>query len=123
MDEREKEEARERVFPYKRYMIKEGLKPGSERFQYYFAVTKEGEKKAHYCVWVDDDVLAESMEFQKGCRGVVEEQYIAAHKNEWLEWFQKKLDKEDFRDTVLKIEKSGKREIDMSEMKEKLSFE
>jgi len=122
MEEKGKGELRERVFPYKRYMIKEGLKPGSDKFQYYFAVTEGVEKKAHYCVWVDDEVLAKTKEFQKACRGVLEEEFINTHKSEWLKWVEEKLENEDFRDTVLKIEKSGTREIDMSELKEKLEF-
>lgn len=112
-----------KTFPYKRFMIKEGLKPESDKFQYFFSVSEGGEKKAHYCIWVDDEVLAKTKEFQKGCRGVLEEEFINTHKSEWIKWVEEKLDRRDFRNMVLKIEKGDTKEIDMSELKEKLEFE
>ena len=35
----------------------EGLKPGAKQFQYFYLVSKEGEKKCNYCVWIEEDAL------------------------------------------------------------------
>jgi hypothetical protein len=40
-----------------------------------------------------------------------------------VRWVQGKIDQKDFRNLVLKIEKAGQKEIDLSEMEEKLKPE
>ena len=48
----------QKVWSYKNYQIKEGLKPGSSQFRYFFAISESGEKKCHYCVWIVDEALS-----------------------------------------------------------------
>ena len=43
----------EKKWTYKNYEIKEGLKPGSLKFQYFFVVSEKGVKKSNYCVWIN----------------------------------------------------------------------
>ena len=45
------------AWSYKELEIEEGFKPESKHFQYFFLVSKGGEKKCNYCVWIDDDNL------------------------------------------------------------------
>jgi hypothetical protein len=106
--------AGEKKWSYKSYDIDEGLKPGSKHFQYFFVVSEKGKKKCNYCVWIDDENLThftQSKEFEE----------IASLKREqWEKWVQGKIDQRDFRNLVLKLEKTGQREIDLAEMEEDL---
>jgi hypothetical protein len=45
----------ENQWSYKNYRIKDGLKPGSRHFQYFYVVSEGGAKKSSYCVWIEDD--------------------------------------------------------------------
>ena len=47
----------EKTWSYKNYQIKEGLKPGSKHFQYFFMLLEKDKKKCNYCVWIDDETL------------------------------------------------------------------
>ena len=38
----------QKTWSYKNYEIKEGLKPGSSQFRYFFVVSESGEKKCNY---------------------------------------------------------------------------
>jgi len=106
-----------KVWSYKNLDIDEGLKPGSKHFQYFFVVSEKGKKKCNYCVWIDDENLAlftQSNEFEE----------IASIKREqWRNWVQEKIDQGDFRNLVLKIEKTGQREIDLAEMEKQIKPE
>jgi len=102
---------------YKNLDIDEGLKPGSKHFQYFFAASEKGKKKCNYCVWIDDENLthfAHSNEF---------EEIASLKKEEWRKWVQEKIDQGDFRNLVLKLEKTGPREIDLAEMEATLKPE
>jgi hypothetical protein len=109
--------AGETRWSYKNLDIDEGLKPGSKHFQYFFVVSEKGKKKCNYCVWIDDENLThftQSKEFEE----------IASLKREqWRKWIQGKIDQGDFRNLVLKLEKTGQQEIDLSEMEKKLKPE
>jgi hypothetical protein len=110
--------AKGRMWSYKNFQIDEGLKPGSKHFQYFFAVSEKGMKKCNYCVWIDDENLthftAHSNEF---------EEIASLKKEQWRKWVQGKIDQGDFRNVVLKLEKTGQREIDLAEMEERLKPE
>jgi chemotaxis regulatin CheY-phosphate phosphatase CheZ len=106
-----------RMWSYKDFKINEGLKPGSKHFQYFFTVSEKGKKKCNYCVWIDDKNLSrlnDSNEF---------EEIISLKRDEWTRWVQRKIDEQDFRNLVLKLEKTGQREIDLAEMEKKLEPE
>ena len=97
---------------YKKYAIKEGLKPGSKTFRYFFNVSENGEKKCNYCVWIVDDALAR-MDASKDFNAIV-----TAHQAVWHRWVKDKIDGGDLRNRALKIEKAGEQEIDLSAMQE-----
>jgi hypothetical protein len=107
----------ERKWAYEEFQIKEGLKPGSKHFQYFFVVSKGAEKKCSFCVWIDDETLSifsQSKAF---------EEIASSQREDWTRWVQGKIDQGDFRNLVLKFEKTGRKEIDLSEMTEKIEFE
>jgi len=106
--------AKEKTWSHKKLQIVEGLKPGSTHFQYYFVVSEKGEKKCNYCVWIDEDNLnrfGRSEEF---------EEIASSRREEWSKWVRNKIDQGDFRNLVLKLERGGQKEIDLSEMEKKL---
>ena len=99
---------------YKNLQITEGLKPESKHFQYFFMISEGGEKKCNYCVWVDDETLsslAPSKNFQE---------VVTLKRKEWVAWVKGKIDKGDFRNLALRMEKTGQKETTLSEMKEKI---
>jgi len=107
----------ERIWAYKNFQIKEGLKPGSKHFQYFFVVSEGREKKCNYCVWIDDETLSRFAHSKKF------EDIVSSQRENWSKWVQRKIDQGDFRNVVLKEEKTGQKEINLNEMEEKLTFE
>jgi hypothetical protein len=102
----------QKTWSYKNYEIKEGLKPGSSQFRYFFIVSESGEKKCNYCVWIVDDAVTrfdQSRDFDA---------IVSSQIESWHEWVKEKIDAADFGNRALKFEKTGKKEIDLSEMKE-----
>ena len=101
-----------RMWSYNNLQINEGFKPESKHFQYFFVVSEKGKKKCNYCVWIDDENLGDQFE-----------EIASLRREEWVRWVQGKIDRKDFRNLVLKIEKAGQKEIDLSEMEQKLKPE
>jgi len=65
-------------------------------------------------VWIDDDHLPLFGQ-SKGFEAIV-----SSHRAEWSRWVQEKIDRQEFRNVVLKLEKYGRREINLQEMEERL---
>jgi hypothetical protein len=95
---------------YNNYQIKDGLKPESKHFQYFYVVKKGEEKKCNYCVWIVDEALSR-LNNSKDFSAIV-----ASQKEGWNKWVKGKIDAGDFRSKVLKYEKDGEKEIELSEM-------
>jgi len=105
------------TWAYKNYQIKDGLKPQSKHFQYFYIVKEGTEKKCNYCVWIVDDALARFDELKEFSA------IVLSQKDGWNKWVKGKIDAGDFRSKVLKYEKNGEKEIDLSEMTEFLSMD
>ncbi|MGD2000564.1 MAG: hypothetical protein PVG81_09865 [Desulfobacterales bacterium] len=107
----------QKTWSYKNYEVNEGLKPGSSRFRYFFVVSENGEKLCNYCVWILDEALSRfdpSRDFNA----------IVSSKTEaWHRWVKEKIDAEDFRNRVLKFDKTGEQEINLSEMTEHVKMD
>jgi hypothetical protein len=102
---------------YKTFEIKEGLKPGSKIFRYFFRVFEGDQKKCNYCVWIVDDAL---VRFDPdGDFNTIAETQRAV----WHQWIKKKIDSGDFRNRALKYEKTGEQEINLSEMSQHVTPE
>jgi hypothetical protein len=104
----------ERTWSHGNLEVKEGLKPGSKHFQYFFVVSEAGNKKCNYCIWIDDENLSNFAPLEDF------EAIAYSRREEWRKWVQEKIDRGDFRNLVLKVERTGSRVIDVSEMEEKL---
>lgn len=105
------------TWSYKNYEVKEGLKPGSSQFRYFFTVSEKGEKKCHYCVWIVDDALSRfnpSNDFKA---------IISSQAETWHKWVKEKIDAKDFSNRALKFEKTGEREINLSEMSKHVTMD
>jgi hypothetical protein len=102
--------AMDEKWTYKNYHINDGLKPKSKHFQYFYVVKEGAEKKCHYCVWIVDEALSrfdKSKDFSA---------IVSSQKEVWNKWVKEKIDAGDFRSKVLKYEKCGEKEIELSEM-------
>ena len=98
------------AWTYGNYEIKEGLKPDSKIFRYFFRVLEGGQKKCNYCVWIMDEALTRfgpSNDFNA---------IVASSRAAWHQWVKEKIDSGDFRDRALKFEKTGQQEINLSDM-------
>ncbi len=107
----------EKTWSYKNFSIKEGSKPGSKHFQYFYVVSEKDRKKCNYCVWIDDQNLpyfSPAKDFDK---------IASSRREEWSKWVQEKIDAGDFRNLVLKLEKTGPKEINLSDMEETMKPE
>jgi hypothetical protein len=107
----------ENQWSYKNCQIKDGQKPGSRHFQYYYVVSEGAQKKCNYCVWIVNEALSrfdESKDFNA---------IASAQREAWNRWVKEKIDAEDFKNKVLKYEKDGEKEIELSEMAETLSMD
>jgi hypothetical protein len=107
--------AGKKVWCYKNLDIDEGLKPGSKHFQYFFVASEKGRKKCNYCVWIDDENLTHFATHSNKFEDIA-----SLKREQWRKWVQGKIDQGDFRNLVLKLEKTGQREIDLSEMEKVL---
>jgi hypothetical protein len=106
----------ENQWSYKNYQIRDGLKPESAHFQYFYVVSEEGKKKCNYCVWIVDDALKrfdQSRDFAA---------IISSQKETWDKWVKGKIDAGDFSNKVLKYDRDKETEIELSEMTEYLSM-
>ena len=105
------------TWSYNNYEIKEGLKPGSSNFRYFFVVSEGGRKKCNYCVWIVDEALS-ALDPSRDFSAIA-----ASQADAWHRWVKEKIDAGDFRNRALKIDRKGRREINLSEMAEQVTME
>jgi len=102
---------------YKDYQIRDGLKPGSTHFQYFYVVSEQAKKKCNYCVWIVDEALTrfdQSGDFSS---------IVSSQREIWNRWVKGKIDAGDFGNKVLQYDRDGEKEIELSEMLVHLSME
>ena len=105
------------IWSYKEMEIKEGLKPESKHFQYFFVVSGGGKKKCNYCVWIEDEDLSRfSISKSFG-------EIVSSHREDWIRWVKNKIDQGDFRNLVWRLDEKGQREINLEDLNEKLEPE
>lgn len=102
---------------YNNLKVKEGLKPDSPHFQYFFVVSEGEQKKCHYCVWIEDEALSR-FDPTGDFRAIFE-----THREDWSKWVKEKIDQKDFRNMVLKFDREGGNELDLDRLDTKLSME
>jgi hypothetical protein len=106
----------ENQWSYKEYQIRDGLKPGSPHFQYFYVVSEQAKKKCNYCVWIVDDALTRFD--QSGDFDAI----VSSQREIWNTWVKGKIDARDFGNKVLKYDRDGEKEIELSEMTAHLSM-
>jgi hypothetical protein len=111
------EKRMENEWSYKNLSVKEGLKPGSKHFQYFFVVSEGGQKKCNYCVWIEDEALSRFSAL-KNFKAILD-----SHRGDWDKWVKEKIDRKDFRNMVLMFDKEGHKEMDLDKMDKKLRME
>ena len=111
------EESMEGEWSYKSLKVKEGFKPGSEHFQYFFVVSEGGQKKCNYCVWIEDEALSR-FNNSKNFNAILD-----SHREDWNKWVKEKIDQKDFRNMVLLFDEHGRKEVDLDKMDKKLTME
>ncbi len=107
----------ENEWSYKNYRVRDGLRPGGSHFQYFYVVSEQDTKKCRYCVWIPDEALARFREPGNF------DSIVSSQKKYWNEWVKGKIDAGDFRDKVLRYDRNGEKEIELSEMTTHLSME
>lgn len=107
----------EKKWSYKDYQVEEGLKPGSKHFQYFFNVSRGGEKKCNYCVWIEDEALPRFD--QSGNFDLI----VSSQKESWSKWVREKIEAGDLNSKVLRIGKKEQKEVELSDMKEHLAID
>jgi hypothetical protein len=107
----------ENEWSYKSLIVKEGFKPGSKHFQYFFVVSEGGQKKCNYCVSIEDEALPR-FSASKNFKVILD-----SHRGDWDKWVKEKIDREDFRNMVLMFDKEGHKEMDLDKMDKKLRME
>jgi hypothetical protein len=107
----------EEHWTYKNYQIRDGLKPGSKHFQYFYVIKEGAEKKCNYCVWIVDEALSR---FDKSNNFSA---IVSSQREIWNKWVKEKIDAGDFRNKVFKFEKDREKEIELSEMTEYISMD
>ena len=107
----------EHEWSYKSLSVKEGLKPGSKHFQYFFVVSEGEEKKCNYCVWIEDEAMSR-FDASRDFKAILD-----SHRGDWNKWVKEKIDQKDFRNMVLMFDKEGHKEVDIEKVDKKLSME
>ena len=107
----------QKKWTYKDYEIKEGLKPESTTFRYFFTVSENGVKKSNYCVWIKDDALSQFDPAKNF------ETIISSERENWSKWIKEKIDSQDFENRALKFDLTGEMEINLSQMKEHVDMD
>jgi hypothetical protein len=102
---------------YKSLSVKEGLKPGSTHFQYFFVVSEGEQKKCNYCVWIEDEALSR-FDASRDFNAILE-----SHREDWRKWVKEKIEQNDFRNIVWKFDKDGHKELDLNKLDTKLKME
>jgi len=100
----------EKEWYHKSYQVKDGLKPGSQHFQYFYVVSAQGATKCHYCVWITDEALP------RFDRSLNFDAIVSSHREAWNRWVMEKIDLGVLESTVLKIDQAGESEIALSDM-------
>ena len=89
-----------------------GIRAAEQRDQ-----AARAEQRSLDCVWIADDVLS-SFDPAKDFNAIADSQKAA-----WQAWGKEKIDAEDFNNRALKIDKTGKTEINLSELTDHITMD
>ena len=110
------------TWDYSGFTVWEGLRPGeTDRWQYFFVVSREGEKKFTYCVWVDKEMWMTRMNMDKEGEEEALKKAAPLMREKAIERVKEKIVTQDFASIVLKLEGQQSEEIQLDTLEEKLS--
>lgn len=109
------------TWDYHGFTVWEGLKPaGGDRWQYFFVVSKEGEKKFTYCVWANKAIWMAKTDSEREIEEEVLKRAVPLMREKGVARVKEKITRGDFSSTVLKLEQEGAGEVSLDDLDEKL---
>ena len=110
------------TWDYRGFTVWEGLRPGeTDRWQYFFVVSREGEKKFTYCVWADKEMWMTRMDMDKEGEEEALKKAVPLMREKAIERVKEKILTQDFASIVLKLEGQKSEETQLDTLEEKLS--
>ena len=102
------------TWDYHGFTVWEGLRPGeTRRWQYFFVVSREGQKKFTYCVWADKETWMTRMSPEREEEAL--KNTIPLMREKGITRVKEKIAQGDFTSTVLKMEREKSEEIQLEE--------
>jgi hypothetical protein len=110
------------TWDYHGFTVWEGLRPGeTDRWQYFFTISREGEKRFTYCVWADKEIWTEKISPEREGEEEALKKAIPLMREKGVIRVKEKIAKGDFTSAVLKLGAEESEEIQLEELDEKLS--
>lgn len=112
-----------KIWEYQGFIVDEGLKPHDlvykpDFYQYFFIIKEGGERKFKYCIWAEKALINDLPEVKEFIsKGGNVQEYL---RDKALARVKEKIDRNDFSNSLLKIDSSGENEIPLDEQSEKL---
>jgi dsDNA-binding SOS-regulon protein len=110
------------TWDYQGFTVWEGLRPGeTDRWQYFFVVSREGEKKFTYCVWVEKQEWLTRMNMETESEEEILKKAVPLMREKGIDRVKEKITNQDFTSVVLKLEGQKSEEIQLDTLEEKLT--
>jgi hypothetical protein len=109
------------TWEYQGCTVWEGLKPGeTKRLQYFFVVSKEGEKKFTYCVWAEKKNWLNRIGRERVTDEELLTRAVPIMREKGIDRVKEKILQRDFANVVLKLQGEKSEEIPLDSLEEKL---
>jgi len=110
------------TWDYQGFTVWEGLRPGeTDRWQYFFVVSREGEKKFTYCVWAEKETWLTRMNLERESDEEALKKAVPLMREKGIDRVKEKITNQDFTSIVLKLEGQKSEEIQLDTFEGKLS--
>lgn len=104
------------TWDYHGFTVWEGLKPGETgQWQYFFVVSREGQKKFTYCVWADKETWMTRISPERQKEDEALKKAIPLLREKGIARVKEKIVDRDFTSTVLKLEGKKSEEVQLDE--------
>ncbi len=109
------------TWDYRGFTVWEGLKPAqTDRWQYFFVVSREGQKKFTYCVWAEKGSWMARVSPEGGKEEDALQKAVPLLREKGIDRVKEKIATGDFTSIVLKLEGKKSEEIQLDALEEKL---
>jgi hypothetical protein len=104
------------TWDYQGFTVWEGLKPREAgQWQYFFVVSREGQKKFTYCVWADKETWMTRISPERQKEDEALKKAIPLLREKGIARVKEKIVDRDFTSTVLKLEGEESEEVHLDE--------